>query len=77
MLNATAFGGVETGNNGTRTYHWTTENPINCYNVALNIAPYLTIETQYTSVAGDKFPVTFWVLPENLKKGRAFFPEIL
>jgi aminopeptidase N len=29
------------------------------------------------SVAGDTFPVIFWVLPENKEKGEAFMAEIL
>ncbi len=64
-------------NDGTITYNWFVSNPINTYNVALNIAPYKLIDTVYTSVAGDKFPVMFWVLPEDYDKGRKFFAEIL
>lgn len=59
------------------TYHWFVSNPINVYNVALNIAPYRTIETDYTSVAGDTFPVVFYVLPEDFEKGQKLFPEIV
>ena len=38
-------------------------------NVALNIAPYETITTNYTSVTGEIVPATYWVLPENKAKG--------
>lgn len=59
------------------TYNWFISNPINVYNVALNIAPYRTIETTYKSIAGDTFPVVFYVLPEDYEKGLKLFPEIL
>jgi len=62
---------------GTRTFHWHTSFPISNYNVALNIAPYETITADYTSVAGEIVPVTFWVLPENREKGEKLFPEML
>ncbi len=62
---------------GQRRYEWFISNPINVYNVALNIAPYVVLEDTMTSVAGDDFPVQFFVLPEDEDKGRAFFPEIL
>jgi aminopeptidase N len=62
---------------GTHTYHWHTGYPINNYNVALNIAPYETITGTYTSVTGEKVPVTYWVLPENRAAGEKLFPEFL
>ena len=68
---------VEPHDDGTSTYHWFVSTPINAYTVALNIAPYRTIETTFESVAGDTFPVIFWVLPEDVEKGRQFFSEIL
>jgi aminopeptidase N len=68
---------VEDHADGTRTYHWFVSTPISAYNVALNVAPYRTIETRYRSVAGDEFPVQFFVLPEDEARGEAFFPEIL
>jgi aminopeptidase N len=62
---------------GTRTYHWHTSMPISNYNVALNIAPYKTIEGEFKSVGGETVPVTYWVLPENLEQGKKLFPEFL
>jgi aminopeptidase N len=67
----------ENHDDNTTTYHWFVSNPINNYNVALNIGPYKLIDTIYTSIAGDQFPVMFWVLPEDYEKGVNFFPEIL
>jgi len=68
---------VEEHGDGTRTHHWFVSTPISAYNVALNIAPYRVIEEELTSVAGDAFPVQFYVLPESYERGRALFPEIL
>lgn len=62
---------------GWNTYQWAVSTPINSYGIALNIAPYQTITRDYTSVAGDTFPVTYWVLPENLAKGKVLFEDIL
>lgn len=68
---------VLTHDDDTRTYHWHTAFPISNYNVALNIAPYETITTNYTSVTGEIVPATYWVLPENKAKGEKLFPEML
>ncbi len=62
---------------GWDNYQWAVSTPINTYGIALNIAPYETITRDYTSVAGDTFPVTYWVLPENLAKGKILFEDIL
>lgn len=66
----------ETHRDNTATYHWFISTPISAYNVALNIAPYRTIETTFTSVAGDQFPMIFYVLPEDYEKGQQLFPEM-
>jgi aminopeptidase N len=68
---------VEQLPSGNRVYHWNILNPINIYNVALNIAPYRLIEGSLESVAGGSFPVMFYVLPEDFEKGQQLFPEIL
>jgi aminopeptidase N len=65
---------VEHGN-GNSTFHWFVSNPINNYNISLNIAPYRTIETEYRSITGEGIPVTYWVLPENYEKGLELFPQ--
>ncbi|ARA92519.1 peptidase M1 [Rhodothermaceae bacterium RA] len=69
--------GVVPEHDGWRTYHWFVSTPINTYGVALNIAPYDTIEGTYTSITGEPVPVTFWVLPERLEDGRRLFPQVL
>ena len=54
----------------TRTFYWLMSNPINNYNIALNIAPYKIIEQNYKSVAGDSFPIIFYALPESVEKAK-------
>ncbi len=62
---------------GKTAYDWFVSDPINTYGVALNIAPYRLIEGELQSIAGDVFPVQFFVLREDYDRGVAFFPEIL
>lgn len=67
---------TEAAGRGWRTCHWHVSTPINNYSVALNIAPYKTIEGQMKSVAGETFPLVYYVLPENYAKGKKLFQEI-
>ncbi|HYE16398.1 MAG TPA: M1 family metallopeptidase [Pyrinomonadaceae bacterium] len=68
--------GVVKNGDGTSTYNWHVSTPINNYGVALNIAPYRTINGTYRSVTGETVPTTFWVLPENYEKGQKLFAEL-
>jgi aminopeptidase N len=69
--------GADTAPGGWATWRWFVSTPISTYNVALNIAPYRTIDTTIVSVAGDSFPVVFYVLPDDEAKGERLFTEIL
>jgi aminopeptidase N len=62
---------------GSVSYNWFISTPINVYNVALNIAPYRRIDGTYKSIAGEDFPVMFFVLPEDYDKGKKLFTEIM
>jgi aminopeptidase N len=68
---------VEPRPNGWQTFHWHISVPINTYNVALNIAPYRTLETTFRSVADEDVPFQFFVLPENEADGQRILPEFL
>jgi aminopeptidase N len=68
---------VEKHDDQTRTYHWHVSTPIANYAVALNIAPYETVVTDYQSVSGMQMPVTFWVLPEHLAQGQKIMPQFI
>lgn len=69
--------GVRNNPNGTSTYNWFVSTPINNYCVNISIAPYVTVDTLYTSVTGEKFPVTFWVIPEEHERGVRHMPLFL
>ncbi len=69
--------GDEHNRNGTRTFHWRLDTPVSNYCIALNIAPYELIRDDYASIAGDKVPVMFYVLPEHEKQGRKALPFFL
>ena len=61
----------------TRTYRWFVSTPINNYGVALNIAPYATLDTTYRSTAGTDIPIAFYVLPGEERAARRALPELL
>ncbi|MGW8283860.1 MAG: M1 family metallopeptidase, partial [Gemmatimonadota bacterium] len=68
---------VEQTEPGHTTYDWFVSTPISAYNVSLNIAPYVQLDTTLTSITGEAFPISFWVLPEDEEKGRVFLDEIV
>ena len=68
---------VEQTEPGYATYDWFVSTPISTYNVALNIAPYVQLDTTLTSLTGETFPISFWVLPEDEEKGRVLLDEIV
>lgn len=63
--------------NGTKTWHWFSSTPINNYNIMLYLGPYIPLDYDYTSITGEKFPFTVWVLPESLEKAKAHAPQFL
>jgi aminopeptidase N len=66
---------VVKNSDGTQTFNWLVSQPINNYNITLNVAPYKTIEDSYMSVTGESVPIQFWVLPEDYEKGRALIAQ--
>jgi aminopeptidase N len=68
---------VERRPDGRSTYHWFVSTPISAYNVALNIAPYVSISRTVVSEGGDAFPFVFYALPEDEQRARDFVPEVL
>ena len=57
---------------GYTRFYWAVSNPINNYDVALNVGNYQHFTDSYT---GEKGPLTldYWVLPENLAKAKTQF----
>ncbi len=61
---------------GSTTWHWFSQTPINNYNVTFNIADYVEITTTCTSVAGDSIDVSFWSIPDNAWTAQNWFPQL-
>ncbi|TGE15923.1 M1 family metallopeptidase [Hymenobacter elongatus] len=57
---------------GFSRFDWAVRNPINNYDVALNVGDYTSFADSY---AGEKGPLTlqYWVLTENLAKAKTHF----
>lgn len=64
-------------NDGTDVYDWAVSEPINTYNVTLNIAPYKLLQSTYQSLAGVPIPVYFWYLPESAEHAPALLEAFL
>ena len=65
-----------TDNGDTRTYHWQTRSAHNTYGIALNIAPYEKLETTYSSIYGNTYPIVYYHLPGNEQQAKELFDEI-
>ncbi len=60
-------GSKNTGNK--TTWHWKTNYTISNYCLVFNIGKYTVVRRPYTSVAGTKIPMEFYILEENAAKG--------
>lgn len=60
--------------NGTSTYVWFVSNPINNYNVALNVGMYENFQDTFEGEEG-KLDLSYWPLAENLEKAKKQFPQ--
>jgi aminopeptidase N len=60
---------------GTQTFNWSVANPINNYDIALNVAPYKLIEDKVQSIGGEMIPIQFYILPEHFEKGQALINQ--
>lgn len=67
---------VDTLPNHRLRYVWHVSTPINNYGVAVHAGPYEVLEDTFTSVAGETFPLYFYVLPENRVDAERLFPQI-
>jgi aminopeptidase N len=66
---------VVKNNDGTSTFNWFVANPINNYDIALNVAPYKLIEDKAQSVGGETIPIHFYILPEHFEKGQGLINQ--
>jgi aminopeptidase N len=62
---------------GTKTWNWFVSTPINNYNIMFYLGPYKPIEYDFTSITGEKFPFTVWVLPESYDKAKLHSVQFL
>ncbi|GAB3179096.1 M1 family metallopeptidase [Telluribacter humicola] len=60
---------------GTRTFHWYVDNPINNYGVNMNIGNYVTWNESYQGEKG-KLDLSYYVLPEDLTKAKEQFKQV-
>jgi aminopeptidase N len=58
---------------GHRTFHWQTNVSTNIYGIALNIAPYVLIESEYESTNGTVIPVVFYAIEDHEEEARILF----
>ncbi|NMM49576.1 M1 family metallopeptidase [Marinigracilibium pacificum] len=65
------FRGVDSLANGYNRWNWFVSNPINNYDVTVNIADYVHFSDTYKDLDLD-----YWVLPENLEKAKVQFEEV-
>ncbi|WP_420581379.1 M1 family metallopeptidase [Reichenbachiella sp.] len=64
--------GVDDNKDGTKTYHWFVNNPINNYGVNINIGDYVHFNETYQGENGP-LDMDYYVLRENLKKAKKHF----
>ena len=68
---------VERASDSTETYRWHVSTPINTYNVTLNAAPYVHLDTTYASTSGVSVPVSAYVLPSDSARAAEALPDFL
>ncbi len=61
--------------NGTKTFYWQVENPINNYNISVNIADYASFSEVFKGEKGN-LDCTYYVLKDNLPKAKEQFKQV-
>jgi aminopeptidase N len=62
-------------NNGTKTFYWQVQNPINNYNISVNIADYASFSEVFKGEKGN-LDCTYYVLKDNLPKAKEQFKQV-
>ena len=60
--------------NGYATYHWQVINPINNYNISINVGDYVHISDTFYGI--NKLSLDYYVLRSNVEKARRHFKEV-
>lgn len=66
---------VQKQKDGTKTFHWVVQNPINNYGVNINIGDYVSFSEKYKGEKGD-LDCTYYVLRDDLGKAKKQFQEV-
>lgn len=64
----------EEHDDGTTSYKWGVENPINNYTIIPYIGHYKNFSQEYTGLKGD-LDLNYWVMDYNLEKAKNYLPE--
>ncbi len=56
---------------GKSTWHWKTNYPISNYSLVFNVGKYDLVSRDYTTIDGNRVPMQFYVLEENIDKAQA------
>lgn len=67
---------VQANNDGTKTYNWFVNNPINNYGVNVNIGDYVHFHDDYPGEKGT-LRMDYYVLKDHLKKAKVQFNDAL
>lgn len=59
------------------TFEWFVSTPISNYSVSVYVGPFVTLEADYVSVAGEPIPFTLHVLPEAVADARRQLPQFV
>jgi len=65
---------IEDHKNGTKTFHWFVDNPINNYGVNINIGDYVHFSEVYEGENGD-LDMYYYVLRDNLSEAKKQFKQ--
>lgn len=70
------FVGKKDMGDGYTRWSWKVNNPINNYNIVLNIANYAHFSDTYKSMGHQDLDLDYYVLPYNLEKAKKHFEEV-
>lgn len=70
------FLGSKNRSDGFTEFNWQVVNPINNYNISVNIGKYEHIEDIYLQANGNKLSLDYYVLSYNVAKARTHFQQV-
>jgi aminopeptidase N len=67
---------VSKGKKGWTKYDWFVSNPINSYNVTVNIGKFAHFGEVFVPVSGDTLTMDYYVIPQELEKAKRQFAQV-